>query len=112
MVKIQIFLELCLSMFNRHLEIQVCFYNVLVQNSGIKLKFKRNLSFEEIADIILKNEYIDIIDHPKRNNQSIFVIEINNYIHAVPFIVDKEERIILKTAFPSRKLHKKYRGKK
>jgi hypothetical protein len=81
-------------------------------DKDLKLKLMRNLSFEEIADIILKNEYVDIIDHPTRKNQSIFVIEINNYIHAVPFIVDKEERIILKTAFPSRKLHKKYRGER
>jgi hypothetical protein len=40
--------------------------------------------------------HCDIIEHPKRKNQSIFVVEINDYIHAVPFILDKEDRIILK----------------
>jgi uncharacterized DUF497 family protein len=77
---------------------------------NIKLKLERNISFEDISDLILNGHVIDIIDHPKRNNQSIFVLEINNHVHAVPFVIGKDETIVLKTAFPSRKLHKKYRG--
>lgn len=41
-----------------------------------------------ISDIILEKKYLEIIDHPSKDNQSIFVIESNNYIYAVPFIVD------------------------
>ena len=82
------------------------------ENKNTKLKLERNISFEEISEYILSENIIDIIDHPKRKNQNVFVIEINNYIHSVPFIIDEDENIILKTAFPSRKLHKKYRGKK
>jgi len=82
------------------------------ENKNIKLKLERNISFEQISEIILEEKYIDILEHPKRRNQSIFVLEIHKYIYAVPFIIDNKENIILKTAFPSRKLNKKYRGQK
>jgi uncharacterized DUF497 family protein len=79
------------------------------EKKNTKLKLERNLSFETISDVILEKKYLEIIDHPSKDNQSIFVIELNNYIYAVPFVVDKESNIILKTAFPSRKLYKKYK---
>ncbi len=77
-----------------------------------KLKLERNINFEEICDIILNHRYLDIIEHPKKRKQNIFVIEINNYVHAVPFVIDENENIVLKTAFPSRKLDRKYRGER
>lgn len=72
---------------------------------------ERNLNFEVIAEIIFMKQYIDIVQHPKRENQLMFIIRINDYIHAVPFVVDKDGNIILKTIFPSRKYHKIYGGK-
>jgi len=81
------------------------------EQKNIKLKLERNVSFEQIADIILDKTFIDILEHPKRDNQRIYVMEINDYIHVIPFVIDEDENIILKTAYPSRKLHKKYRGK-
>ena len=80
------------------------------ENKNIKLKLERNVSFEEISEYILSENIVDIIDHPKRKNQNIFVLELNNYIHAIPFVIDDNQNIILKTAYPSKKLHKKYRG--
>ncbi len=77
---------------------------------NIKLQIERNISFEEIADIILCKQYLDILEHPAKKNQNIFVIELNKYIYAVPFVIDKNSNIILKTAYPSRKLQKKYQG--
>ena len=82
------------------------------ENKNTKLKLERNISFEEVSDLILSENFIDIIDHPQRKNQNIFVVEINKYIYVVPFIIDKNENIVLKTIFPSRKLNKKYRGEK
>jgi len=38
----------------------------------------------------------------------LFVIKFNEYIWAVPFLLDEKNNIILKTAYPSRKLQKKY----
>ena len=73
-----------------------------------KLQNERDISFEEISEIILRKEYLDILENPSRSNQQIFIVKINNYIYSVPFIIDERSNIILKTAFPSRKLHKKY----
>ena len=75
-----------------------------------KLQNERNVSFDEISEIILRKEYLDILENSSRPNQQIFVVKINSYIYSVPFIIDEQSNIILKTAFPSRKLHKKYMG--
>ena len=75
-----------------------------------KLQKERKISFEEISAIILRKDYLDIIENPSRPVQQLFVIELNDYIYSVPFIIDLESNIILKTAFPSRKLNKKYKG--
>ena len=74
------------------------------------LQSERDISFEEISAIILKKEYLDILENSSRSNQQIFVVKINNHIYSVPFVIDEQSNIILKTAFPSRKLHKKYMG--
>lgn len=81
------------------------------ENKNLELLIKRGVSFTEIGEIILNEEYIDILKHPKRDNQYIFIIEINKYIWAVPFSM-KGEIIFLKTAFPSRKFNKIYKGGK
>ena len=73
-----------------------------------KLKNDRKISFEEIAEIILRKEYLDILDNPTRSEQQIFVIALNDYIYSVPFIIDDQSNIILKTAYPSRKLNQTY----
>ena len=80
------------------------------KDKNLKLQIERKISFEAIADIILRNGYIDILENKSKDNQQIFVIEFNSYIYAVPFIIDEKDNIILKTAYPSRKLHKKYMG--
>ncbi len=75
-----------------------------------KLQLERGISFVQISEIILRKEYLDILENPSRPNQQIFVIKLNNYIHSVPFIIDDQSNIVLKTAYPSRKLHKKFAG--
>ena len=74
------------------------------------LKRERKISFEEIAEKIIYGKIMDIIKNPSRQYQKVFVINIHNYIYAVPFIMDDNENIILKTAYPSRKLYSKYGG--
>ncbi len=76
------------------------------------LKLDRNLSFEIFADLILDKKYLDILENPSRKNQMIFIVEYKEYIHVVPFIIDDEDNIVLKTVFPSRKFHKIYGGNK
>jgi uncharacterized DUF497 family protein len=73
-----------------------------------KLIAERNISFDEIAEIILKEEYLDILENPNRDDQMIFIIRVRGYIYAVPFLIDEDENIILKTAYPSRKFNRIY----
>ncbi len=75
-----------------------------------KLQIERDISFNQISEIILRKEYLDILENPSRPNQQVFIVKLNNYIHSVPFIIDEQSNIVLKTAYPSRKLNKKYTG--
>jgi hypothetical protein len=81
------------------------------KNKAIKLRFERNIEIEDIIDIIINKKYLDILEHPKREGQQIFILEYRGYIHAVPFIIDKDNNITIKTVFPSRNFHKIYKEK-
>jgi len=74
------------------------------------LKKTLGISFQEIADHILSGDYIDILKKPSRAGQEVFVLKMKNYIWAVPFMVEEDKSIFLKTAYPSRKLFKRYGG--
>jgi len=76
------------------------------------LKLDRNLSFEIFADLILDKKYLDVLENPSRKDQMIFIIKYKEYTYVVPFIIDDEDNIVLKTVFPSRKFHKIYGGNK
>ncbi|MBI2442760.1 MAG: BrnT family toxin [Candidatus Levybacteria bacterium] len=74
------------------------------------LKRERGISFEDILIAYKNKQVIAIIDHPnskKYPNQKIYVVNIHEYAYLVPFVED-EEKVFLKTIFPSRKATKKY----
>jgi len=77
-----------------------------------KLIAQRGLSLETFASLILEKKYHVVLKNPVREDQKIFVIPFNDYTYVVPFIIDREKNIILKTVFPSRKYHKMYGGHK
>ena len=56
------------------------------EEKNTKLKLDRDISFEEISEIILNKNYLDILESSTRTRQNICVIEYKNYIYAVPFI--------------------------
>ena len=64
------------------------------------LILERSVSFEEISEKILDNEILDIRKNPTRENQKYFILSIRGYTWVVPYRLDKEERIVLKTAYP------------
>ena len=68
----------------------------------------RDISFEEIAELILQKKYMTILEHPSRRGQMIFLVPFKDYTYVVPFVIDRNENIVLKTVFPSRKYHKLY----
>jgi len=78
------------------------------------LKKVRGVSFEQVELAIVLGDLIDRIKHPnpvKYPNQKVFLVKIENYIYAVPYIEDKE-KIFLKTIIPNSKATKKYLGGK
>lgn len=69
-----------------------------------RLKMTRGVSFEEIIEADL----VDIIDHPTKEHQKILIYEHRKYLWAVPFVIQEDGNIFLKTIYPSRNLVKKY----
>ncbi len=80
------------------------------------LKSERGFSFEDFVSKIGEGRLLDDITHPntdKYPNQKVFIVELDNYAYVIPYIENTEKKeIILKTAFPSRKMTKKYIGAK
>lgn len=68
------------------------------------LKRTRGLSFEEL----IRCTFIKEDRHPTRIHQRVLLFERLGYIWAVPFVA-KGDRLFLKTAYPTRKMTKKYR---
>jgi len=79
------------------------------KNKAIKLRYERNIEIEDILDIIINKRYLDILEHPKRAGQQIFILEYRDYIHVVPFVIDEDSNIIIKTVFFSRNFQKIYK---
>jgi hypothetical protein len=91
----------------------MCYFSPVIRwnlEKDLWLRKTRGISFQEIADRILAGDYIDILESPSRTGQEVFVLEIRGYIWAVPFMVEEDKSIFLKTAYPSRKLSKRYGG--
>ncbi|MCC8372075.1 MAG: DUF4258 domain-containing protein [Rickettsia endosymbiont of Pseudomimeciton antennatum] len=65
-----------------------------------KLIQERDISFEEIIAAIENNCLLDIIEHynsQKYPNQKMYLIEFNFYVYLVPFVVEDDGTIFLKT---------------
>ncbi len=76
------------------------------------LKEKRDISFKEIIHAIAEDKIVKIISNKEKfKHQKMMLLNIQNYIWAVPFVLEKNG-IFLKTAFRSRKYTKKYLGGK
>ena len=77
-----------------------------------QLRRDRGVSLETVAAMISRGEYKDLLEHPTRHNQWIFILDIARYTWVVRFVVEEDgESIFLKTAFPSRRFHKRYGGR-
>jgi len=79
-----------------------------------QLVSERGISFEDIVFYMQQGQLLDDIQHPnsiKNPEQRIFVVNVDNYVHLVPYIENQQE-IFLKTVIPSRKVTKQYFGEK
>ena len=77
------------------------------EEKNLKLKKERDIGFEEIIVAINEDKLLVTLEHHKRPNQKIYVVNVGNYAYMVPFVEDEEKKF-LKTIYPSRKMTKKY----
>ena len=73
---------------------------------------ERGISFEDVVFFIQQGKLLDDVENPnsdKYPEQRIFVIDIDDYVHLVPYVENRKE-IFLKTVIPSRKATKQYLG--
>ncbi len=70
---------------------------------------ERWVCFEDIVFALKDGRLIEIIKNPSSNfeNQYCMVVRINEYVYLVPFVI-WNDKVFLKTIFPSRKFNKLY----
>lgn len=71
------------------------------------LRKTRGIDFNELANMIKSGDckVIPVDNQIDHEGQNMFLVDLNNYIHCVPFVED-DNTIFLKTAFRSRKHQK------
>jgi len=72
---------------------------------------QRGISFNLVSDLIVEGKYVNILENPSREGQFIFLVPVKGYLHVVPFVLDENENIVLKTVYKSRKFQKLYGAK-
>ena len=100
-------------------KVDVVFIWDLEKNEKLKRSPDRNFKgFEDIVLAILEDRILDILENKNYPNQYILVVEMDNYVYAVPLQLELEKLeenyilfLTLKTLYPSRKLYKKYKTK-
>jgi len=78
------------------------------------LKKTRGICFDDVIELIEKDNIIDDIDNKSKNHktQSLLIIKIKNYVYAIPYVKDLiNKKMFLKTIYPSRFWKKKYAKK-
>ena len=73
---------------------------------------QRGLSFERVVSAIEQGGLVDVLEHPNQDRypgQMIYVVEIDEYLHLVPFVTQPDGTRFLKTIVPSRKSMRDYR---
>ena len=73
-----------------------------------RLKRTRGVSFEEI----LQGELIRIKKHHNKKHQNIMLFKYKRYLWLVPYVIEKNGDIFLKTLYPSRKYTKMFKEEK
>ncbi|HQS84922.1 MAG TPA: toxin [Alphaproteobacteria bacterium] len=80
-------------------------------DKNLKLIHERGISFEAVIAVIESGYLVDVIQHPnatKYPHQKVYIVVVNEYVYLVPFVIEEEGTIFLKTIIPSRKAKKKY----
>lgn len=81
----------------------------------VLLKCTRNIDIHEAASLIDDGQFLKIEEVPSQENhpeQLMFLLLLNDYVHCVPFVIEDNGDIFIKTIFPNRRKNKLWkRGK-
>ena len=72
---------------------------------------QRGISFERVVSAMEQGGLVDVLEHPNRDRypgQLVYVVEIDEYLHLVPFVTQPDGTRFLKTIIPSRKATRDY----
>ena len=75
----------------------------------------RGISFERVVSAIEQGGLLDVLEHPNRRRyprQRVYVVELEGYVHLVPFVAEVDGTRFLKTIIPSRKATRDYRRRR
>lgn len=72
------------------------------------LRKQRNISFEQLLQAIESGGLVADQKNPARPDQRRLVVYCSDYIWIAPYVIETDGTIFLKTAYPSRKLFKRY----
>ncbi len=76
---------------------------------------QRGISFERVVVAIEQGGLVDVLGHPNQEKypgQLNYAVEIDKYIHLVPFVTQADGTRILKTIIPSRKATRDYKRRR
>ena len=76
-----------------------------------RLVEQRGISFERVVVAIEQGGLVDVLDHPNQERyggQMIYVVDIDEYLYLVPFVIGADGTRFLKTIIPSRKATRNY----
>jgi len=68
----------------------------------------RGVCFEMVLEKILTEDFLGPQENPARPGQQCVLLRIRAYIWVVPYVIDEQDRVVLKTAYPSRKYNRIY----
>ena len=80
-----------------------------------QLVVQRGVSFERVVSAIERGGLVDVLEHPDQERypgQMIYVVDIERYLHLVPFVTGTDGTRFLKTIIPSRKATRDYQRRR
>ncbi len=85
------------------------------EDKNQRLVEQRGISFERVISAIEQGGLVDILEHPNQERyggQMIYVVDIEQYIYLVPFVMRSDGSRFLKTIIPSRKATRDHRKRR
>ncbi len=79
------------------------------------IQAKRQLNFESIIPQLAAGDIVAIDDYPEgrdAQDHRLYVINIDGYLHEMPFVEEAPNTIYLKNIYPSRKMMLRHWGRK